>query len=171
MQAPEYPKSLAEALTMIRTSGWATAEQLATWAKVNVSTVYSWSELGASDPHFHSIQRIYRLCRDERISFALAHVFLAGGPAVPGVRDILPGPATAEGIKSGIIHSFATVAGVSEKATVSLADGAITAAELIDIRVAYDAAVQSLNNLMRDVEAKAEADAKKKIQGPRGLTG
>lgn len=159
----ENPKSLNEALNLIKAHGWASVQQMADWAGVDDATVYAWLQAGGPEPKWNAIRLICRHCGDMRIQLALGNAFFSGTPVVctPANRSAMP--ATAQGIKDGLIDSINELADFASKVKAALADGVICAKERTLLQAEAEQAKACIESVLQAINTMSE----KRSIGPR----
>lgn len=162
MAARERPTSLIEALTLIKSNGWATVQEMADWAGVDVATVYAWLQPGGPEPRWNSIRLIFRHCDDDRTRMALADAFCAGTSIVCRPTDHMQIPGTAEAIKDGLLDAINELTDFAMKAKQALADGIIDAADRTILQAEAEQARAMLDTVLLAINAKAESDQKRR---------
>jgi hypothetical protein len=164
MAIRETPKSLVDALQMIKSSGWATVQEMAEWAGMDDASVYAWLAPGGPEPKWNSIRLIVRHCGDHRIQMALVQAFVSGTPILCTHGDCERVDADAKAILAKVVDTFADFAEFATEAKTAVIDGHITTVELARIRKEAEEAKRSIDSILKAAETASE---KKPPSGPR----
>jgi hypothetical protein len=171
MPIREQPKSLVEALSLVKANKWASVDDMAEWAGVDPATVYSWLAPGGPEPRYNSIRLILLHARSspqcKAIRNAIAGAFLCGTGLSVAECDGDDCDGSPDTIKSQLLKVHQDAAELSKEVIAALPDG-IDHAEIARIRHRAADTKGRVDTVVQSAEKSLEQISKRKL--PRLVT-